>query len=433
MTARRSPRNCNLDDFFETVYHSSHATAQKLLENAPSPDLKDHRGITLLHRAILEKEPSRLSMFLDLGCNVNCCNDQGESPLHLAIDTASKDSHPKSVEILVDHGADMELKSNSVRPDKNLTPLQLAVWKGHCDIVRILLAKGAAVRRYPLLQFAIYNNDETMLRLLLKGGADVNAIDQKGHTPLAKALLKQSSQMLRTLLDYKPDLNHLVPFRFVRSIHDVFQLPPLSVAVMCSKATFIKDLLDAGADPDCSQLFQLSDDSLDAESGARGLQSMILDGQRCVAPICLASKDAWLSRLKLLLEANCRLYWAPGGHCTSYCDPDNNPHAFHDSALYYPLLQIKAPMASMLLLAGFDLTRVSWPTRTLLETRVNENTKLAKVLKKFMYKPLQLQALCRNAIRESIGPHIREKMSQVPLPQRLVSYVLLEELFDIDD
>lgn len=421
-------RGCNLDEFFETVYYSPQESAAVLLEASQSPDLKDHRGITLLHRAIIEKDASRLAMFLELGCSINYTNDQGETPLHLAIDTGFTDG----VQILVDAGADVELKSSSVRPDKNLTPLQLAVWKGRHKIVRILLAKGAAVRRYPLLQFAIYNNDEEMLQLLLKGDADVNAIDEKGHTPLARALLKQSSHMLRTLLDYKPDLNRLVPFRFVRSIHDVFQLPPLSVAVMCSKPTFIKELLEAGADPDCNQLFQLNIQPSGADGSAATPQAMILDGQRCIAPICLAARDTWLSRLRLLLEVNCRLYWPPGGHCMGYADP-NNPHAYHDSALYYALQQNKAPMASMLLLAGFDLTRVSWPTRTMVTNVLQENSQLAKVLRKFVHKPLRLQVLCRNAIRESIGPHIKEKMSGIPLPSRLINYVLLQDLFDIED
>ena len=81
----------------------------------------------------------------------------GFSALHMAVDTKQREE----VELLLDYGANIDIKSKDGR---GLTPLHLAV----------------------LLR------DENMVKLLVNNGADINAQDNNGCTPLcaaAKSLL----------------------------------------------------------------------------------------------------------------------------------------------------------------------------------------------------------------------------------------------------
>ena len=69
------------------------------------------------------------------------------------------------------------------------TPLHFAAWKGHQEIVELLIAKGAGVNAKdeddltPLHNASITDQKE-VAALLIANGADVNTTDMHGRTPL---------------------------------------------------------------------------------------------------------------------------------------------------------------------------------------------------------------------------------------------------------
>ncbi|MBC8135144.1 MAG: ankyrin repeat domain-containing protein [Fibrella sp.] len=93
------------------------------------------------------------------------------------------------------------------------TPLHYAVWKGHGELVVLLLDHGADVNAHNTndhwgttpLHAAAHSNRGAIVRLLVKRGADINAKDGSDQTPLdhtnhhkATAAAKVLREMLGT-------------------------------------------------------------------------------------------------------------------------------------------------------------------------------------------------------------------------------------------
>lgn len=138
---------------------------------------------------------SRLVAFLiEHGAKTSIRDNWSYTPLHL-IATHSKD--PKAIEILLANGAEV----NS-RAEFETTPLGMAMGNNSVEIVDVLLRNGADPKlrnqagRTPLHSVARYANQSdfgTVIRLLVKYGADVNAVDDAGVRPidLAEAMKRQ--------------------------------------------------------------------------------------------------------------------------------------------------------------------------------------------------------------------------------------------------
>ena len=85
-----------------------------------------------------------------------------------------------------------------------LSALHMAVFSWHPEAVQLLLDYGANIdikskdgRGLMPLHFAVLLRNENMVKLLVNNGADINAQDNNGCTPLCAAA--------KSLLDYFPD------------------------------------------------------------------------------------------------------------------------------------------------------------------------------------------------------------------------------------
>lgn len=92
---------------------------------------------------------------------------RGQTPLHFAI----KDSNRAITSLLIDHGANLELKDRHQE-----TALNAAVREGNVDIVKLLLEKGSVVKTFGSdlftpLELAIHQEDIESIYLLEKYGA----------------------------------------------------------------------------------------------------------------------------------------------------------------------------------------------------------------------------------------------------------------------
>lgn len=92
------------------------------------------------------------------------------------------------------------------------TPLHLASFFGHVELVRFLLRKGADARAFSRnemanqpLHAAIAGGAEEVSLLLLKHGAPVNTPQHRGYTPLHEAVLMGSSVLVKRLLELGAD------------------------------------------------------------------------------------------------------------------------------------------------------------------------------------------------------------------------------------
>jgi len=92
--------------------------------------------------------------------------------------------------------------------DGGFTPLHWAVFGGHVDVAGFLISKGADVDRLTKysgstpLRVACSKGQSACVELLLAHGADANAINRDGWTPLMTASLCGHLRVVRSLLNH---------------------------------------------------------------------------------------------------------------------------------------------------------------------------------------------------------------------------------------
>jgi hypothetical protein len=150
----------------------------------------------------------------------------------------------KKVKILLDNGDDV----NQVFLEN--TPLNCAAAKGHLEVVRLLLGRGAEVDKIPVcdpffirdkktaLYFAAENGHLDVVRLLLDHGAVVDKANRVGITPLYVASENGHVAVVHALLDRGA---------VVDKAHE-YGITPLYIAAEFGHVDVAHALLDRGAD-----------------------------------------------------------------------------------------------------------------------------------------------------------------------------------------
>lgn len=170
---------------------------QLLLQNGADPT--GTRETLLVSACRGDKESARA--LIREGINVNYANLEGETPLMVALSTTNQEL----IALLIDSGADLNL-----RTEKG-SPLSIAAGFKISAPLKKLIASGANVKGEPgglaLRAAATAANCLENVELLLQAGADVNAADQNGSTPLLCAAQHENAKIIEMLLNAKADPN----------------------------------------------------------------------------------------------------------------------------------------------------------------------------------------------------------------------------------
>lgn len=222
-----------------------------------------------ISQAIADKNLARVETILaDDPSLVNARSAQGISMVMAAQYQGSADI----VQALVMHNAQLDLYdasaigdtdraagwlamqpdlANTFSPD-GFTPLGLAAFFGHLDIVNTLLMVHAdpnTASNNPMhvapLHSAVANNRYEIAAKLVEAGANVNAIQADGFTPLMGAAQNGNIDIVRLLVDHGADLN-------ARTDKHASQFPDmtaLDLARQANAAAVIQFLESVGAKP----------------------------------------------------------------------------------------------------------------------------------------------------------------------------------------
>ncbi|XP_071124054.1 ankyrin-1-like [Mytilus edulis] len=164
-----------------------------------------------------------VELLLDNKAGISKTDKTGASPLFVATQRGQK----RVVEYLVEKGADVNHCDNEGR-----SPLFVACEEKHTDLVKILLTHYAKQKfcdlhnRSPMYMASRAGNKEAVGLLLKENNNMINTYDDNGKTPLFVACELGHTDVVETILRYKPDVN----------LSNRLGLSPLHIA--CSKGHF---------------------------------------------------------------------------------------------------------------------------------------------------------------------------------------------------
>ncbi len=173
---------------------------------------------------------------VEKGIKVPEISEEAQIQLDNKLFKAILDDDLKAVQQSLKEGANINIK---IAP-----PIALAAGKGHTEIVKFLLEKGANINakvfgEITALMYASMNGHPQTVKFLLDHGADVNATSNLSrNTALIVASLSGHTEIAKILLDHGADIN-------ARNLN---KTSPLLAALCLQRKETAKFLIGKGAD-----------------------------------------------------------------------------------------------------------------------------------------------------------------------------------------
>ncbi|MFH2052635.1 MAG: ankyrin repeat domain-containing protein, partial [bacterium] len=246
-----------------------------MMDDPAAVSAVDDQRCTALHHAASEGHAAVAGFLLDNGANIGARDDHGDTPLHWA----ARAGLVSTIDLLLDRGAEIDARNHGQE-----TSLLAATRRLQYAAVERLAGRGADLEipndygRTPLVWTAREGGDLEMAKLLLRVGADVDAVDRFGASALELAAWRGFRTLVGILLDagarfdVNPGMEQRLLYMAASKGLDrlwteviasgaVVDLSarrlPLSVHLAASggSARIVVDLLEFGARPDSTDHF----------------------------------------------------------------------------------------------------------------------------------------------------------------------------------
>lgn len=177
-----------------------------LVEHGAEVDARDMDGVTPLVKACEFRRWGAVKTLLDLGADVNATNGDGRTALAATVEALigeGEDAGLGALRVLIKRGADVEAKNGEFAG--NMSALSIAARVDRLDIMNALVEAGADVNAVGIggtaLIAASREGAGDAMKWLLRHGAEVDVRDGRGSTALLVALMSGNSAGARVLLD----------------------------------------------------------------------------------------------------------------------------------------------------------------------------------------------------------------------------------------
>jgi len=193
--------NCKTNNRLTALHEASrnnHIEVVKLLlDNGIDLNLRNSNGRTALHEACRNNHIEVFKELINRGADIHITDNYNENPLNYSI----SNHHFEIIKIILDKGINFSNK------DLSLIFL-MAINDGDIDLIKTLIHKGTIDINYKdeysgtYLHFAISNNNFEIVKLLIENGADINAMDCYGITPLMESSRLGRIEFVSILIDH---------------------------------------------------------------------------------------------------------------------------------------------------------------------------------------------------------------------------------------
>ncbi|KAG2183085.1 hypothetical protein INT44_006066 [Umbelopsis vinacea] len=195
------------DDDQSVLYFAIDVGQVKLVERAidriENTERREYQLNATLRKASMQGKTDLIPHLLDMGANIESCDDDGLSSLFLAA------RHPETISMLINHGACIEARSRKMQ---NLTVLHFYASLVQIEAMRILLNCGCNIHltdddNNTALHYMAKTGDCIGVAMLLERGADINTKNIDGETVLHIAIEEDFFELANFLIESDIDIN----------------------------------------------------------------------------------------------------------------------------------------------------------------------------------------------------------------------------------
>jgi ankyrin repeat protein len=184
------------------------ASVKLLREHGASANIANNEGRSILGTTIRHKHYDVVDYLVAQGADINRIDSRGLTVLDDAILSLKSDDR-RTVRAFIEHFLSFKPKLDLQKLYPNgyggEPALHLAAQFGHADVVALLLDRGADVnlkslaRRTTALLYAVYANQPEVAKVLIAHQANLEATGMYGETPLQAATQARKSELIEIL------------------------------------------------------------------------------------------------------------------------------------------------------------------------------------------------------------------------------------------